>query len=185
MDTDKRLAALFCISAMVLCFTLCSSETVSPTEKEANKTKAFELRKQILDTMAITYYERAVPLYPESYGDCYINDDGNLVICIVDNEYADEFCATLPKNVETKLVKYSLNQLVEFRAYLFDIGWNTIRPNSFRSIKQKTSINKVGLDVRSEDAKEYYESRIAAEHPEYMDAYYIRVFPYEKRGYGR
>lgn len=142
-----------------------------------NQSRAMEIYEKMIEEMPITCDANGEPVYPESYADVYVNDYGNLVVCVADNEFADKFCATLPPNIEIKLVKYSLNQLNEFKNYLVNIGFST---GEFFSIGHNPVVNKIGIDIGSEETKKYYESRIAKERPEFMDAYYIRVYRHHK-----
>jgi len=63
--------------------------------------------------------------YPESYGGAYIDDSGDLVVCITessDRASATEMVKTLTKNpdIETKVVKYSLNHLYQTQDKISD-----------------------------------------------------------------
>lgn len=103
----KRMLSL-CLSLVLLLSVCPVSSAVGNKEREVNEALANEYH-----TKMIVYFEQESG-YPSHYGGAYVNDDGNLVICVTEDsqEIREEYYKVSGADeLEFRQVKYSLIEL--------------------------------------------------------------------------
>lgn len=167
-----------CLSALLI-LSMCGVSVAAGNEaKLENETKANEY-----NTKMVVYFEQESGYYPSHYGGAYINDEGNLVICVTEDsqEIREEYYRISGADkLEFKQVKYSLNELYEIA-----MSANRYAESTGKIPKPETSIlrqreNRVELCISEQTLKECSnqlsgEEKIYVNDFEYKDAVDFKV----------
>lgn len=86
-------------------------DTVKPTERMLQQTAAMAAHRSLEDSLDVDDNGRFI--YPDYYAGDYIDEDGNLVICLTSEDTIENYQFLKDKHscVEFKIVEYSYNEL--------------------------------------------------------------------------